>query len=168
CVCAMRPLDESVAPDDDHTAACSAYQRSKPFTHGLGPFRIEQGLWRMKGVLSVLKCGDFLPRTASVAETLGCVVDESDSGVVAAVCQVPGLHKIMISRAFLGLRKSSSSMDSRVSTLIHELAHMPDVLHTKGPGEVYFFHRALMLARVSPQDALRNSDNVAGYVMDAE
>jgi hypothetical protein len=74
----------------------------------------------------------------------------------------------MLSHSFFELRKTSSMMDSRVSTLIHELAHLPGVLGTRNVDETYHFYRALMLAKHSPQEALNNSDNIAGYVMDAE
>lgn len=134
-------------------------------TDDMAAARIQQGLICMKSILEKLRCDDFLPRTAEMGQQLGCIVDEEDGSAVAAVCQSPGSYKIMLSHAFLRLRQYSAAMDSQVSTLIHELAHMPDVLNTRGEGEIYHFHRALALAKSAPERALYNSDNVAGYVM---
>jgi hypothetical protein len=129
---------------------------------------LTQGKTKMRAVLNALDCEDFVPRTSEMGRKLGCIVDEDDEFAVAAVCQAPGTYKIMLSHAFFRLRQVSFSVDSQVSTLIHELAHLPDVLNTRGVGETYFFHSALALARSAPQQALSNSDNVAGYVMVAE
>ncbi len=132
---------------------------------GIGVTRIKLGLWSMKNMLEKLSCSDFLPRTTEVGKSLGCEVDENKPNVMAAVCPEPGQHKIMVSHGFLKLRQAGGSISTQVSTLIHELAHMPDVLGTRGAGEEYSFYKARSLAIMSPDDALRNSDNVAGYVL---
>ncbi len=132
---------------------------------GIGVARIKLGLWSMKNVLEKLSCSDFLPWTTEIGKALGCPVNENKPYVVAAVCPEPGQHKIMLSHGFLKLQQTGWNSSTQVAVLIHELAHMPDVLGTRGEGERYGFFGAQSLARDTPADALRNSDNVAGYVL---
>lgn len=134
-------------------------------TDDLAKFRIQTCLQKICKILKGLKCDDFLPLTPEIAKTLGCSADKNTSGVVAAVCQIPGVHKIMLSHAFFELRPISFTFDSQVATLIHEIAHFPEVLGTRGLGETYSFSKARLLARHSPIDALNNSDNIAAYVL---
>jgi hypothetical protein len=128
-------------------------------------FRIKMGLAAMRRILDGLQCHDFLPLTSEVAKTLGCQISENNSGVVAAVCQVPGVHKIMLSHEFFDLRPLSYTFDSQVSTLIHEVAHFQESFGTTNIGETYSFSKARMLAQFSSADALRNSDNIAAYIL---
>lgn len=127
--------------------------------------RILRGLEQLLAYAATLDCSSFLPHSKETIERFGCSMPADSAGVVAAVCPIPGVRKIFLAKGFFELRETSMNFDSQVSTLIHELAHLPEVFGTRGPGEVYFFSKARRLALSSPDDALNNSDNIAGYVV---
>ena len=81
----------------------------------------------------------------------------------AGVCKPDSKSRtIAIAELFCYLRKTSSEKDSQLSTLIHEVTHFTDCfdsLDTAGG-----FTLSLPLARVDGGVALKNADNLAGYV----
>jgi len=130
--------------------------------------RIEHGLGSMKMILESLGCENFLPLTDKIADELGCKGTKVEPLAVAAVCPIVGPVRIMLGKGYFSLDNTRPSGPTRPLVLLHELAHLPQVLSTRGVGETYTLFLAKMLAKTNPEEALRNSDNVAGYILDWE
>lgn len=126
---------------------------------------VTRGLQRLLACASSLQCNSFLPHTPKTMEQFGCNMPANKPGVVAAVCPLPGVRIIFLERSFFQLREFSFDLDSQISTLIHEIAHLPEVFGTPGMNEVYSFSKARSLALHSADAALNNSDNIAAFVV---
>ncbi|WP_426396796.1 M35 family metallo-endopeptidase [Ralstonia sp. R-29] len=123
------------------------------------------GLSRIRHVLAGLTPGNFVRYSEAAMANVGCVSDSKKKlGVVAEVCAPDtATHTIAIHLDFCELRDFSYSMDSQVSTLIHEVSHFHDTMSTGDP--VYFMRKCRELAKSKPEITLHNADSIAGYVI---
>jgi len=123
------------------------------------------GLSRIRQVLAELTPSNFVRYSEAAMAHVGCVSDSKKKlGVVAEVCAPDtATHTIAIHLDFCELRDFAYSMDSQVSTLIHEVSHFHDTMSTGDP--VYFMRKCRDLAKSSPEITLHNADSIAGYVI---
>jgi hypothetical protein len=123
------------------------------------------GLARIRHVLAGLTPNNFVRYSGAAMAHVGCVSDSKRKlGVVAEVCAPDtATHTIAIHLDFCALRDFAYSMDSQVSTLIHEVSHFHDTMNTGDP--VYFMRKCRDLAKSNPEITLHNADSIAGYVI---
>jgi hypothetical protein len=124
--------------------------------------KLTHGLTRAESVLRSLTPEHFVEYTDANVVALGCGGPRSPNAI-AAVCPVDERHRIMLANNFFSLPFQSDIVSSQTGTLIHEVTHFNDVLGTRDI--TYAFHQTKHLASTSPHLALRNADNVAGYIM---
>lgn len=123
------------------------------------------GLARIRHILAGLTPNNFVRYSGAAMAHVGCVSDSKRKlGVVAEVCAPEtATHTIAIHLDFCELRDFAYSMDSQVSTLIHEVSHFHDTMNTGDA--VYFMRKCRDLAKSNPEITLQNADSIAGYVI---
>ena len=123
------------------------------------------GLSRIRQVLAGLTPSNFVRYSEAAMAQVGCVSNpKAKLGVVAEVCAPDtATHTIAIHLDFCELRDFSYSLDSQVSTLVHEVSHFNDTMSTGDP--VYFMRKCRELAKTNPEITLHNADSIAGYVI---
>ena len=123
---------------------------------------IASGLVKLIAALKTLTSANFVRYTPDFGAAQGCAPN-SPSGQAAAVCQSDVKNKIIaFTRLYCDLLDISAGKDSKLSVLIHEVAHFDDVLNARY--HAYGVRKSKALAIVHPEAAIENSDNYAGYV----
>ncbi|WP_080423388.1 M35 family metallo-endopeptidase [Burkholderia ubonensis] len=122
------------------------------------------GLTAIVRVLKELTGNNFTRWDSARNAHIGCVPNPNKSGVVASVCSPDtATHTIAIHHDFCTMRDFSWDKDSVVSTLIHEASHFNDTMGTKDYR--YYMDKCLTLGSEDPDQAIRNADSIAGYVI---
>ena len=124
---------------------------------------LQNGLSACERVLRGLDCKNFVRYSAAAMKNVGCVID-NPVGVVAAVCKPDTQsHTIAINIEFCGFRATAANLDSKLSTLIHEVTHFNDTFGSFD--SVYYLRQSLEAAKTNPRVVRANADNIAGYVV---
>lgn len=125
---------------------------------------LREGLARVASILRDLKPANVVRTGSGADRATGCTPNPLGQQQEAAHVCAPdtATHTISISSRFCTMRHSSSSGDSRVSTLIHEASHFLETM--SATDEKYTITRFLRdWGQANPALAIRNADSIAGY-----
>ncbi|MDM0075663.1 M35 family metallo-endopeptidase [Variovorax sp. J2P1-59] len=124
---------------------------------------LRNGLSACESVLKGLDCRNFIRLTSS-GKLLSCVIPSHGQETVAMVCK-PDVetHTIAFNTSFCEIRSTSSSLDSKLSTLIHEVTHFNDTFGSLDA--IYYLAQSRSEAKLNPRMVKVNADSIAGYVV---
>lgn len=131
--------------------------------------RLKDGLGKVASILRNLGPNNVVRSGSDADKATGCTPNPLGQTQEAAHVCAPdtSTHTISISPRFCTMRQTSSSGDSRVSTLIHEATHFLDTMATTD--EKYIITRFLRdWGQSNPSLAIKNADSVAGYCVSGD
>ncbi|AQH04887.1 hypothetical protein A9R05_33800 (plasmid) [Burkholderia sp. KK1] len=132
--------------------------------------KLQVGLGALCTVLESLKEANFVRPGSDEDKATGCLPSPNlQTGTVAHVCGPDtATHTIAIHDAFCVLPfVTRSGTDSWELTLVHECTHFTDTFASIDYKNIYYGpHQTRMLAKIEPNMALQNADNIAWYVCD--
>ncbi|MDQ0015755.1 putative Zn-binding protein involved in type VI secretion [Variovorax boronicumulans] len=124
---------------------------------------LHAGLSACDRVLRGLQEKNFVRYSLTALKHVNCII-EPPSGVMAAVCK-PDIrtHTIAIHIDFCHLRTTSATVDSQLSTLVHEVTHFDDTFGSFDT--INHLGDSLRAAKATPDKVRNNADSIAGYVV---
>jgi uncharacterized Zn-binding protein involved in type VI secretion len=124
---------------------------------------LRKGLTGCERVLRGLDCKNFVRLTPD-GKTLSCIVPGYGDTTVAMVCRPDtSTHTIAFNSSFCHLRDTSAGVDSKLSTLIHEVTHFDDTFGSLD--SIYYLRESLKAVKSDQTKVKANADNIAGYVV---
>ncbi|MDZ4355481.1 MAG: M35 family metallo-endopeptidase [Variovorax sp.] len=124
---------------------------------------LRDGLAGCEKVLRGLDCRNFV-RLTSDGKALNCMVPNYGDTTVAMVCRPDvSTHTIAFNTSFCHLRDTAAGVDSKLSTLIHEVTHFDDAFGSLD--SIYYLRESLKAVKTERTKVKTNADNIAGYVV---
>ncbi|MET3917034.1 putative Zn-binding protein involved in type VI secretion [Variovorax sp. OAS795] len=124
---------------------------------------LRKGLAGCEQVLRGLNCKNFVRLTPD-GKTLSCIVPSYGATTVAMVCKPDtSTHTIAFNTSFCLLRDTSAGVDSKLSTLIHEVTHFDDTFGSFD--SIYYLRESRKAVQEDRAKVKTNADNIAGYVI---
>jgi len=130
---------------------------------------LSDGLTRMREIMRGLAERNFVKFTPEGVRAVGCE-PRKDSLAAASVCKPDGTYTIFIGTIFCDMEKEANrydgipfAKDSKLVTLIHEVAHFPKSMNAKD--HWYNITNSQGRAAARDQFCIDNADNIAAYVV---
>lgn len=124
---------------------------------------LQHGLSACERVLRELDCKNFVRLTPD-GKTLSCIVPSYGETTVAMVCKPDtSTHTIAFNTSFCRLRDTSAGVDSKLSSLIHEVTHFEDTFGSSD--SIYYLRESRKAVELDQVKVKSNADSIAGYVV---